>query len=124
MNPQNIRVPISSRPNHWSWVFKYNLKTEEHIRVGRVKFDGKGLIELWDVELISFINRIPSNPTHYLPEWFYVESDEHGHLYTPFEPINEIVQIFDKNKEEVTGFITDDAKVIYYDQYINSYTRE
>jgi len=94
--------------------------TEEHIVVGRVRLDGKGILQLWDTDLKKHFSHEIRNANGYCPEWFYVESDKDGHTYTEFEPSNEIIQVFDntKNYKCVTGYLTDDGKIVYYDQYV------
>lgn len=123
-NNSNKEEPLkfikSSSPREYYWVTKYNPLTEEYVTVGRVKLDGKGIVQMWDTDLKKHFSHEIRNASGYCPEWFYVESDKDGHTYTEFEPSNEIIQVFDNTKrcKEVTGYLTDDGKIVYYDQYL------
>ena len=99
-------------------VYKELVHSSRKIYVGYV-LPFSQILEFDKPKEIAYYNSFINNLNKYYPE-FYVESSNSGSVYNLFKPSNDIVEIVDKTKNIycVTGFLLDDGRVIYYDQYL------
>lgn len=60
------------------------------------------------------------SPNSYYPEFYIKEVRDSGSVYNLFKPSNDIIEIVDKSKGFycVTGFLVEDGRAVYYDQYL------
>lgn len=95
-------------------------------RVYKELVSGKKIQVGWVLAFSSILEfNVPKDvyiktPNSYYPEWYIQEVTDNGYTYNLFKPSNDIIEIVDKSKNTycVTGFLIEDGRAVYYDQYL------
>jgi len=119
LEKRNSTNTDSTKSNVSRRAYKELVSNGKKIRVGYV-LPFSQILEFNNPRDIANYSSFTKNLNVYYPEFYVEDFSDNGCVFNLFKPSNDIIEIVDKTKHSycVTGFLIEDGRAIYYDQYL------